>query len=158
MAVRESERRGEDPNDPIPSVPDGASISGAQTFDSPDDGTRTYSDDTLRNTTNSNEADDRPRSALSSLADIERALPNSLAGSRRNRPTGLTIAPASPPLGVDDLPADFIYEAKDGRKEAAETQAADIDEKKTRGEGPSSAPRRSGVCKFFNAQKVCPSV
>ena len=158
MAVRESERGGEDSNDPTPSVPDGASISGAQTFDPPDDGTRTYSGATLRSTTNSNEADDRPRGALSSLADIERALPNSLAGSRRNRPTGLTIAPASPPLGVDDLPTDSFYEAKGGRYEAAEMQAVDIDKKKTRAEGPSSAPRRSGVCKFFNAQKVCLSV
>ncbi|TKA54959.1 hypothetical protein B0A53_02432 [Rhodotorula sp. CCFEE 5036] len=161
MAVREPARAREDPNDPSPSLPDDASISRAQTFGSPSDGTRTHSDDTLRNTTSSKEADDRPQTGLSSLADIESALPNSkLAGARRSRPTGLAIAPASPPVAVGDFPAGFFYIEKGGSAEAVERRAAVPERCESRSEktssklkGPSSAPRRSGVCKFFNAQK-----
>lgn len=119
-----------------------------------------HSGDTLRNPTSSNESDDRPRSGLSSLADIESALPDSkLAGTRRSRPTGIAIALASPPVGVADLSSEFYYDAKGGSVEAAGERTADPDHlesrsEKTKSEEPSSAPRRTGVCKFFNAQKV----
>lgn len=149
----------ENPSAPSPSVPDGASLSDVQTFGSPGDGTRTHSGDTLRNPTSLNGSDDRPKRGLPSLADIGSALPNSkLAGTRCSRPTGLAIALASPPVGVPDLPSEFYHDAKGASAEAAGERTADLDQlesrsEKTKSEEPSSAPRRTGVCKFFNAQK-----
>lgn len=164
MGVREPPCSRQGPDDGSPPLPDGASTSVALTFGSPKDGTGTYSGDTLGNTTNSTEADLRPRDSLSSLADIGSALPSDTpVGSRRTRPTGLAIAAASPPICVDEIPSGFLSAEEGASTETVEERAADLDgcevrSRTTRSKGPSSAHRRSGVCKFFNAQKVCLSV
>lgn len=161
MDVREPPCPRQGPDDGSPTLPDGASTSVAQTFRFPRDDPGAHSGDTLRSTTNSTKADLRPRIGLSSLADIESALPSATpAGSRRTRPTGLAIAAASPPVCIDEIPSSFLSAEGGASPETVEERAADLDHREvrsrtTRSKGPSSAPRRSGVCKFFNAQKVC---
>ncbi|GAA5989236.1 hypothetical protein JCM10908_001219 [Rhodotorula pacifica] len=99
-----------------------------------------------------------PTSALSSFAAVEHVLPSITSSTPQGiRAAGLTTSAISPKFDLHELSIDSRAERKDGNSEAEpnspEVRSPKMRRRKVASPKILSVPRRTGVCKFFNAQK-----
>lgn len=103
----------------------------------------------------------RPMYGLASFADLDHALAGVAdTPSCGSLPTGIAVPSASPPASVADLACDPLLAPNAARPGKAVSEVGPESPSRrvsSRSAGPAVMPRRTGICKFFNAQKVSPS-
>ncbi|GAA5860520.1 hypothetical protein JCM3774_006195 [Rhodotorula dairenensis] len=142
----------------MPSQLDAGSLASGSTSSSSQEGMA----ESARNTrvaASSRERRDEDRSlcGLSSFADLDHALGGVAASTfRGSLPTGIAVPSTSPPAPIADSTPDVLLERDGARRGKAASDVA-LSSRSRRvsssSAGPATTPRRTGVCKFFNAQK-----